>query len=78
MLIGLIKGCVLPPGRLQEGLMGWKKRKMLCFLGFQTSIWHFSRFETFLKVAFDVRSAAWLAARWTDGIEKAEKVGKML
>ena len=45
---------------------------------FETFIWHFSRFETFLKVAFDVRSAAWLAARWTDGIEKAEKGGKML
>ena len=61
-----------------SGADGLEKAENACFLGFQTSIWYFSRFETFLKKAFDARSAAWLAARWTDGIEKAEKVGKML
>ena len=31
-----------------------------------------------MEVAFNLRSAAWLAARWADGIQKVEKVRKML
>ena len=42
---------------------------------FRRPVWEFSRFEKFVQVAFEL---AWLAARWADGMEKAEKVGKML
>ena len=72
--------CVLPPGWLQGGLMGSKKWKRLgkyyFSSDFRRDVWEFSCFEGFAEVAFNLRSAAWLAVRWADRIQKVERYGK--
>ena len=50
-------------------------------MDFRGPVQQFSRFEASLKVAFDGRSGAQLAAtyaNWVEKVETMEKVGKMV